>query len=169
MSIAADFPTIEKYKNNFGFTVFGRGAATTDTESSFSGVDLSGVKGGIFLIVNDSFTAGVAEQQAIPAPFAASLDIVVSASETGTESNFSTGQSGDVTVEVAIKKFIGPSTTDDRGTFYNALMREAYGKFLDGSGDIGDTRDFTKQSDFTDNSDFSQFSDSFSSLDGLPK
>ncbi len=41
------------------------GCETTD-DSSFSGVDLSGVKGGIFVQFNDSFTAGVAEQAAIP-------------------------------------------------------------------------------------------------------
>ena len=38
-----------------------------------------------------------------------------------------------------------------------------------GSAEISDTRDFTKESDFTDNSSFSVYSDSFSSLDSLPK
>jgi hypothetical protein len=48
-------------------------------------------------------------------------------------------------------------------------MNQAYSRFLDGSAEINDTRDFTKQSDYTDNTDFSRFSSSFSSLDGLPK
>lgn len=170
MSIAADFPTIEKYKNNFGFTPFGRGAVKTDTDSSFSGVDLSGVKGGIFVVDNDSFNSGVAEQDAVPAPFGASLDIIVTASEAGSATDFSSGQSGDVTLQVVIKKFVGPPTGgDDRGAFYDGLVKKAYEDFLAGTGDINDTHDFTKQSDFTDNSSFSPFSSSFDSLSNLPK
>ncbi len=64
---------------------------------------------------------------------------------------------------------MGPSTSEDRGSFYFALVQQAYDKFLSGAGDISDTRDFTKESDFTDNTDFSRFSSSFSSLDSLPK
>jgi actin-like ATPase involved in cell morphogenesis len=160
LSVAADFPTIEKYKNNFGFTPFGRGAIDTQAESSFSGVDLAGVQGGIFISKDENRSVGVAEQGAIPAPFAASLDIIVSAVD---------GGSGTVTLQLVVKKFIGPPTGDDRGSFYDQLLRQAYEKFLAGAGDINDTRDFTTQSDFTDDSDFSRFSDSFSSLDGLPK
>jgi hypothetical protein len=160
LSMAADFPTVEKYKNNFGFTNFGRGAVKVESDSSFSGVDLSSVKGGIFVVVNDSASPGVAEQEAVPAPFPVSLDIVVSAAD---------GGSGAVTLQLVVKKFIGPPTGEDRGSFYEALVRQAYEKFLSGAGDINDTRDFTKQSDFTANTDFSRFSSSFSSLDGLPK
>ncbi|MEY2422740.1 MAG: molecular chaperone DnaK [Acidimicrobiaceae bacterium] len=160
LSVAADFPTIEKFKNNFGFTEFGRGAIKTESESSFSGVDLTGVNGGIFLSKDDNRSPGVAEQSAIPASFAVSLDIVVNAVQ---------GGSGDVTLQLVVKKFIGPPAGEDRGAFYDALVRQAYDQFLTGAGDINDTRDFTKQSDFTDNSDFSRFSSSFSNLDGLPK
>jgi actin-like ATPase involved in cell morphogenesis len=161
LSVAADFPTIEKYKNNFGFTAFGRGAvAIESSDSTFSGVDLTSVTGGIFFSENIGFGPGQAEQIALPAPFEVSLDIVVSALE---------GGSGDVTLQLVVKKFIGPPAGEDRGAFYDALMRQAYDQFLSGAGDINDTRDFTKQSDFTDNSDFSRFSSSFSDLDGLPK
>jgi len=167
LSIAADFPTIEKYKNNFGFTIFGRGATKIADDSSFSGVNVN-VTGGIFVVVNDSFTAGVAEQTAVPAPFATSLDIVVSASQVK-NANDPHSDAGDVTLEVVIKKFVGPSTDEDRGAFYFALVQQAYDKFLSGAGDITDTKDFTKESDFTGDSDFSRFSASFSNLDSLPK
>jgi hypothetical protein len=79
------------------------------------------------------------------------------------------GGSGDVTLQLVTRKFIGPPVGQDRGNFYVVLSDTAYNNFLSGTGDINDTRDFTKQSDFTDNSDFSTFSDSFSSLDNLPK
>ena len=48
-------------------------------------------------------------------------------------------------------------------------MSRAYARFLQGAAEISDTKDFTTQSDFTDNSDFSDLSESFSSLDSLPK
>jgi actin-like ATPase involved in cell morphogenesis len=160
LSIAADFPTIERYKNTFGFTAFGRGAVLTQSESSFSGVDLSGVTGGIFVAINDSRSVGGAEQVALPSPTPTSVNVVVTAVD---------GGSGDVTLQLVVRKFIGPVAGDDRGAFYDALVRQAYDKFLSGAGDINDTRDFTKQSDFTDDSDFSRFSSSFSSLDNLPK
>ena len=159
LSIAADFPTIEQFKNNFGFTRFGVGTVTTESNPAFSGVDLSAVKGGIFLAAQRN-SAGGAEQEVIPVSFPASLDIVVSATE---------GGSGDVTVQLVTRKFIGPAVGQDRGNFYVVLSDTAYDNFLSGTGDINDTRDFTKQSDFTNNSDFSTFSDSFSSLDNLPK
>jgi actin-like ATPase involved in cell morphogenesis len=159
LSVAADFPTIEQFKNNFGFTRFGVGTVTTESNPSFSGVDLSPVKGGIFLATQRS-SAGGAEQEVIPVSFPASLDIVVSATE---------GGSGDVTLQLVTRKFIGPAVSQDRGNFYVVLSDAAYHNFLGGTGDINDTRDFTKQSDFTDNSDFADFSDSFSSLDNLPK
>jgi molecular chaperone DnaK len=160
MSLAADFPTIEKFKNNFGFTEFGRGALDTQSQSEFSGVDLSGVSGGVFLLLDNEVTKGGAEQTAVPLPFAASLDIVVTAKD---------GGSGDVTLQTVVRKFIGPTIGNDQGAFYESLVHAAYDKFISGTGDINDTKDFVKQSDFTDNSDFSQFSDSFSSLDNVPK
>jgi hypothetical protein len=160
LSIAADFPTIERYKNTFGFTLFGRGAVLTESESSFSGVDLTGVNGGLFVAVNDNRNVGGAEQVALPAPSPTSVDIVVTAID---------GGAGDVTLQLVVRKFIGPIAGDDRGAFYDALVRQAYDNFLSGTGDINDTRDFTKQSDFTDDSDFTRFSSSFSSLDNLPK
>jgi actin-like ATPase involved in cell morphogenesis len=160
LSLAADFPTIEKYRTNFGFTTFGNGATQIDSsDSTFSGVDLTSVTGGIFFTQNFGF-GPVAEQTALPAPFDASLDIVVSALDAG---------SGDVSLQLVVKKFVGPPTGEDRGAFYSELVRQAYDQFLSGTGDINDTREFTKQSDFTDNSEFSAFSSSFSLLDGLPR
>jgi hypothetical protein len=160
LSLAADFPTIEKYKNNFGATNFGRGAAKIDSsDSTFGALDLSTVKGGIFHTVNAGFGEGVAEQIAVPAPSPVGLDIVVTALK---------GGSGDITLQLVTKKFVGPSTVD-KGTFYVALMGQAYERFLDGSAEINDTTDFTRQADYTDNTDFSRFSSQFSSLDSLPK
>jgi hypothetical protein len=167
MSIGADFPTIEKYKNNFSFTIFGVGAQPTDTNPAFSGVDLSSVKGGLIVVVNNGASPGIAEQAAIPAPFAAALDIVVSPSQ-GFSGDSHDG-AGDITMQVVVKKFIGPSTTDDQGVFYDNLLRAGYRNFLSGEDSIENTRDFTKESDFTDNSDFSTFSESFGSLASLPK
>jgi len=166
VSLAADLTTIEQYRNNFGNTVYGFGAQPLDTNLLFSEVDLTGVSGGFFFFVNNA-TGSTAEQAAIPATFDASLDIVVTPSQ-GFSGDSHDG-SGDFTLEIAIKKFVGPSTSEDRGVFYDALLRTAYAGFLDGSQGIISARDFTKQSDFTDNSDFSLLSDSFSSLDSLPK
>ena len=161
LSAASDFPTIEKYKNNFGVTEFGQGATNLQSNSDMSGLDVSGLKGGIFDVQDDNFkTNGGAEQLAIPAPFAASLDFVVSS--TG-------GASGNVTLQTEIKKFNGPATTPDLGGFYNELMRTAYRDFLAGTADIHDTKDFVTQSDFTNDSAMSSFSDSLSSLSDLPK
>ena len=160
LSVAADFTTIEKYKNNFGFTQFGRGATNLESNSTFESIDLGRLgSSAIFYDQNGGFGDGQTENLAVPAPFAVSLDIVVSALE---------GGSGNITLQLVAKKFTGPST-EDEGIFYAALMQEAYRRFLDGSAEINDTADFTAQSDFTDDSDFSRFSESFSSLDSLPK
>jgi hypothetical protein len=163
LGIAADFPTIEKYKNNFGFTDLGNGQVVINSDNStLDGIDLSGLPQGraLFVDVNSGFGEGTADPAAIPAPSAVSLDIVVTALD---------GGSGDITLQLETRKFIGPATTPDQGFLYVSLMTTAYQNFLDGSAEISDTRDFTKESDFTDNSDFSDFSDSFSSLDSLPK
>src|SRR5204863_7203751 len=143
-------------------TGFGNGQVKIDSDNStLDGIDLSGLKGSaIFVDDNTGFGEGAADPAAVPAPFAVSLDIVVTALD---------GGSGNVTLQLETRKFAGPATTDDRGSFYVALMSTAYGAFLDGSAEISDTRDFTKESDFTDNSSFSVYSDSLSSLDSLPK
>ena len=162
LSAASDFQTIENYKNNFGVTEFGQGATNLQSNSDLSALDVSAVKGGIFAVQDDNFqTKGGAEQMAIPAPFPASLDLVVSS--TG-------GGSGDVTLQTEIKKFNGPATTPDLGLFYSELVRAAYQNFLNGTAGIKDTRDFVTQADFTNDSDMSSsFSDSLSSLSDLPK
>jgi hypothetical protein len=161
LGIGAEFSTIEQYKNNFGYTAFGRGQVTINSDNStLDGVDLGALKGGLFYDENLGFGPANADATVVPAPFAVALDIVVTALDGGT---------GNVTLQVDTRKFNGPPTTDDRGSFYVTLMNTAFQDFLGGAADMRDTRDFVKQSDFTDDSDFSRFSDSFSSLDGLPK
>jgi hypothetical protein len=169
LSVASDFPTIEKYHNNFGATVFGRGAQNLASDSQMSGLDVSAIKGGVFFIVNNAFkTAGGAEQAVVPAPFAVSLDILVSGGESIESDSTITGD-GEVTLQLEVRKFNGPATEPDGGGFYNELLATAYDDFLTGRADIGSTRDFVKESDFTNDSDMSRFSDSFSLLDGLPQ
>jgi actin-like ATPase involved in cell morphogenesis len=161
LSVAGDFSTIETYRNTFGFTVYNRGAIDLDKESVFSGVDTTGLPGEIFYIDNDAFKVpGVAEQAVIPAVEPVSLDIVVSGAD---------GTSGGVTLQVAVRKFIGPPTTDDRGILFDNLLRLGYQDFLSGAQSIENTRDFTKRSDFTAGSEFSPFSSSFSLLSDLPE
>jgi hypothetical protein len=161
IGLAADFPTIDKYTSNFGFTAFGGGQVNTDSSNaSLGSIDLSAVKGGLFYDQNTAFGPAAADPVVVPAPFAASLDIVITAAD---------GSAGNVTLQVETRKFTGPDTTADRGNFFVTLMNRAYRDFLNSATEIQDTKDFTKQSDFTDNSDFSDFSDSFSLLDGLPK
>jgi actin-like ATPase involved in cell morphogenesis len=160
LSLAADAQTIETYRNDFGTGLFGGGPADLETQTVFSGVDASAVKGDIFFIDNANFALpGVSEQTVVPAPNAVSVDIVVSGAD---------GSSDDVTLQVAVRNFRGPPTTD-RGLFYDELMNEAYRAFVSGAAGIDDTRDFTTQSDFTDDSDFAPFASSFSSLSDLPK
>jgi hypothetical protein len=162
VSIAGDFPTIEKYKNNFGATDFGRGALQLASDNpTFGSVDLTSLANeGMFLSVNSGFGPGTADPLILPVPEAASFDIVVSALD---------GGSGQVTLQVETRQFVGPSTRDDQGFFYVQLLNRAYADFLNGAAEIADASNFTKESDFTDNSDFSNFTDSFSSLDSLPK
>ena len=156
LSVAADFPTVEKYHNTFGSTALGRGAVKIDQDSSLSSLDLSPVKGAIFVVADDQFaTPGGAEQAAIPAPFPVSLDIVVSSTK---------GGSGDVTLQLLYRSFVGPPTEPDGGIFYDELRRAAYDDFLGGRADISHTSDFATPADFTNDSTFSRFSEQFSSF-----
>ena len=69
LSLAADFPTVDKYKTTFGFNaLFGRGAVDTSSSSAFTDTDVSAVKGGLFFVVNDD-GPGKPEVLALPAPF----------------------------------------------------------------------------------------------------
>ena len=157
LSLAADFPTVDKYKTTFGFNaLFGRGAVDTSSSSAFTDTDVSAVKGGLFFVINDD-GPGKPEALALPAPFDAAVDIVISGPG-----------GGDVTLQTEIRKFVGPATQPDQGFLYMQFLRIAYQDFVGGTSDIGDTRTFAKQSDFTDGSDFAVLSDNFSDLSDLP-
>jgi hypothetical protein len=153
ISVATDFDTLDKYKTVFGSTRFGAGAIKTESNSTFSDVDLATVPGAIFVDAA-AFTDGDSLQLAIPVPFGADLDIVATALE---------GKSGAVTLQTEVKSFNGP-TTDDGGVAYSQFVDAAYKGFLNGDQQIDRQRDFTVASDFTTNPDFTFLTDRFSDL-----
>jgi hypothetical protein len=157
LSVATDFDTLDKYKTLFKNTRFGGGAVKTESNSTFSDVDVSPVPGAIFVDLAAS-SDGDSLQAAIPVPFGADLDVVASALE---------GSSGAVTIQTEVKKFNGPAS-DDGGVTFEGVVEAAYRGFLDGDEQIDRQRDFTAQSDFTTNPDFKFFSDAFSDLSDLP-
>jgi hypothetical protein len=158
LALAADFPTIEKYKTTFGFNApFGRGAVDTASDAAFTDTDVSAIKGGVFYVVNGD-GPGKPEAAALPAPFDASVDIVISGPG-----------GGDVTLQTEIRSFSGPATKPDQGSLYMRLVTIAYSDFVNGTADISETREFTAQSDFTADSDFALLSDEFSALSDLPE
>jgi|GEM_PF-5311972 len=152
LGMAADFTTIEKYRTAFGFNArFSQGAIDTASDSNFTDTDPSGVKGGIFFVVNND-TAGKPEALVLPAPFAVEVDIVVSGQG---------GVEGDVTLQSQTRTFNAPVSAKDQGGYYMQLLTRAYRDFTNGVVDISAAKDFVAASDFTADSDFRFLSDGF--------
>jgi actin-like ATPase involved in cell morphogenesis len=157
ISIAASFQTIDKFQTSLRNTPFGEGAQKQADLKQLSDVALSDTLAneGLLFVTSNAFAPGQPKQLAMPVPFDADLDVVISFVGKGT---------GKVDLLTRTKTFPVPVKLTDNGITYNELIDSIYTKFEHGQQDIDAAPDFKNAQALVADSDFTDFSNQFSSF-----